>query len=166
MAETRARYDDFDNLMLRHKTLIRRLCWWHSGGEEHLCADLMQEVAIALWHYRHTLRPDATPQQERLWVKYHCRSVFSHRRRRRTIETETLGEQHDAAEPVDGLRETIEDLAADLNPHEHELLELLLGGYSVAEIAEQMHIKAASVSQLRQRIVIKMRETYEKQNKT
>lgn len=166
MAETRERYDDFDNLMLRHKTLIRRLCWWHSGGEDALCADLMQEVATALWHYRHTLRPDATAQQERLWVKYHCRSVFSHRRRRHTIETEPLGEQHDTAEPVDSHRETLEDLATCLTPHEHELLEMLLNGYSVAEIAERMHIKAASVSQLRQRIVIKMREAYEKQTKT
>ncbi|MBO7101751.1 MAG: sigma-70 family RNA polymerase sigma factor [Bacteroidales bacterium] len=160
MTEHTERYTDFDKLMLRHKTLIRRLCWWHSGGESALCADLMQEVAIDLWHYRHTLRPDATEQQERLWVKYHCRSVFSHRRRRKTIDTESLAEKHDIAEPAEDLRETIEELATDLNPHERKMLDLLLNGYSIAEIAAQLQIKATSASQLRFRVIEKMKQAY------
>ena len=148
MAEHIERYNDFDGLMLRHKALIRRLCWWHSGGESALCSDLMQEVAIDLWHYRHTLRPDATEQQERLWVKYHCRSVFSHRRRRKKIDTVPL-----------------EDLATGLSPHEHQLLEMLLNGYGIGEIAEAMQIKASSASQLRLRVIGKMREAYEAQHR-
>ena len=161
MVELTERYNDFDRLILRHKALIRRLCWWHSGGETDLCADLMQEVAAALWRCRHSLRPDATEQQERLWVKYHCRSIFSHRRRRKRIVTVPLEEGCEVAECVDELRETLEELAAGLSPHEHRLLELLLDGYSVGEIAEMLQIKASSVSQLRLRVIGKMREAYE-----
>ena len=165
MAEHTERYNDLDGLMLRHKALIRRLCWWHSGGESALCSDLMQEVAIDLWHYRHTLRPDATEQQERLWVKYHCRSVFSHRRRRKKIDTVPLEEDFDVAEPVSEHRETLEDLATGLSPHEHQLLEMLLNGYGIGEIAEAMQIKASSASQLRLRVIGKMREAYEAQHR-
>lgn len=165
MADNRMRYEDFDAIVTRHKTLIRRLCWWHADGNSSLCADLMQEAVTALWHYRHTLRPEATAQQERLWVKYHCRSVFSHRRRRKNLDTVPLNEKIDFAEPTNSHRETIEDLAIGLTLHEHQMLDLLLEGYNIAEIAELMNIKPASASTLRQRIIAKMRQTYEEQNR-
>ncbi|MBR1766395.1 MAG: sigma-70 family RNA polymerase sigma factor [Bacteroidales bacterium] len=162
------RYSDFDLLVQRHQGYIRRLCWWHTEGGSEECADLMQECLAALWHYRHTLRPDATAPQERLWVKYHCRSVFSHRKRRHRIPTLHLDQQ--TLSPTgnpdlpDDPRELIDELASSLSPSEHRLLGLILEGYSIAEISSILGIRPASVSQSRYRIIEKMKQQSKKLN--
>lgn len=159
MADNRTRYDDFDSLVDRHKALVRRMCWWHASGNSMRCADLMQDCFLALWHYRHTLRADASERQERAWVKLHCRSVFSHSDRREEVETVPLEEGMAVAEESESPRQRLEEMAACLTPYEHRVLELILDGYSIAEIAETLEIKPASVSQLRYRMIEKMRNT-------
>ena len=84
------RYDDFDSLVARHRKLIRGLCRWKAGGQAWLMSELIQEVTTQLWHYRHKLRPDATPGEEREWVRFHCRSVFAHSIRKREREVEVV----------------------------------------------------------------------------
>lgn len=158
MAHQNTRYSDFDSLVHRHGSYIRRLCWWHASGHSEECADLMQDCLTALWHYRHTLRADATPAQERLWVKLHCRSVFSHRRRIPELPLAPLDENHADNEPSDNNRALINALAINLSTHEHHILSLILDGYSVAEIATLLGTKAASVSQTRYRIIEKMKK--------
>jgi DNA-binding CsgD family transcriptional regulator len=61
--------------------------------------------------------------------------------------------------------ELIQELAADLSSHEHELLNLILQGYNTSEMADIMGIKAASVSVERNRIIKKMRLRAEKNGK-
>lgn len=61
--------------------------------------------------------------------------------------------------------ELIQELAADLSSHEHELLNLILQGYNTSEMADMMGIKAASVSVERNRIIKKMRLRAEKNGK-
>ncbi len=158
MATDTNRYSDFDRLMQRHKGLIRRLCWWQASGHREECEDLMQDCLADLWHYRHTLRPDANEKQERLWVKYHCRSVFSHRNARPTIETTTLDEARTVAEENIDTRSLIAELATTLSDSEHRVLDLILNGFSTAEIAELLGVKAATISQTRYRIIEKMKK--------
>ena len=157
MATETNRYSDFDRLMQRHKALIRRLCWWQASGHREDCEDLMQDCLAALWHYRHTLRPDANERQERLWVKYHCRSVFSHLNARHSIDTTSLDEARTIAEETVDKRALINSLATTLTEYEHRVLDLILDGYTTAEIAATMGIKAASISQTRYRIIEKMK---------
>lgn len=157
------RYDDFDRMVIRHKGYIRKLCWWYAGGDELVCTELVQAVLEQLWMYREKLREGASEWQERAWVKYHCRSVFSHRRRKKRHEMVSL-EGCEVAEPTNNLRETLLDMADDLTKHEMEVLRLILDGYRPAEIAERMGVKAHSISQLRTRMIEKMRSTYERKH--
>lgn len=152
-------YDDFDRTVLRHRDYIRRLCWWHAGGDEQRCAELVQMVLVQLWEYRDKLRPDAGERQVHAWVRYHCRSVFSHQQRRHRPPEVSIDKVQVAA-PVDERRETLLDLAVDLTPHEMEVLQMILDGYSAAEIAQTLGIKPHSVSQLRLRIIEKMKKRY------
>lgn len=158
MAQQNTRYSEFDSLVHRHSAYIRRLCWWQASGHSEECADLMQDCLTALWHYRHTLRPDATPAQERLWVKYHCRSVFSHRRRTPEPEFTSLDEARLGADDAPDNRALINELAVGLTPLEHRVLDLILDGYTPTEIADLLGSRAATVSQMRYRIIEKMRK--------
>ena len=47
--------------------------------------------------------------------------------------------------------------ATTLTEYEHRVLDLILDGYTTAEIAATMGIKAASISQTRYRIIEKMK---------
>lgn len=159
MPTDNARYDDFDRMVLRHRAFIRHLCWWQASGHNEECADLVQECLLTLWHYRHTLRPGATQGQERQWVKYHCRSVFSHRNAKYRPWIVSLDEMQPLPqeEPPDN-RERIEELARHLTDYEHRVLNLILDGYSLGDIAALLGIKTKSVSQIRYRIIEKMKK--------
>lgn len=143
--------------MKRHMGLIRGMCAWHATGGAVECADLVQDVLAQLWHYRDRLRQGATLLEERAWVRYHCRSVFSHRRRHGELPTVSLDEEMAVADEHDTSGETLKAMAAVLNEREHELLELLLDGYSIAEIAKRLRMKERSVSMMKYRMIMKMR---------
>ena len=152
------RYIDFDRLMARHRGLIKRLCWWYAGGKADAVADLIQEVLLSLWHYRHTLRPDATAAQERAWVRLHCRSVFEHQRRRPEVETVPMEEaQHEAAADT-SVRDAIDRLSVDLDEREHRVLELLLDGYTDGEIAAITGMEEREAKRLHAMVIEKMKK--------
>lgn len=158
------KYDDFDRLMLRHGKLVRWMCWIYSGGDEVRTADMVQEVLLGLWRCCDTLRPGASEIQERAWVRWHCRSVLQHLRRRREVVTVALPQWEledldvgQEREETAAQREMLYSLAEGLTEHEHKVLELLMENYSVAEIAAKLGIKPRSVSQLKLRIIEKMK---------
>lgn len=152
------RYDEFDRLVHRHGAYIRRLCWWQSSGRSEDCADLIQDCLLDLWHFRHTLRPNATEGQERLWVKYRCRSVFSHRKGPRPYELVPLDAARSVADDPEDKRRLLEEMACCLNELEHQVLTLLLDGYSRTEIGEMLDLTPKHVSQIRFRIIEKMKK--------
>ena len=153
-----SRYTDFDALAARHQGLIRSLCWWYAGGKADAVADLIQDVMLSLWHYRHTLRADASAAQERQWVRLHCRSVFEHQRRRPQVETVPMEEAlHVAAEDTSA-RDAIDRLAVDLSLLEHRVLELVLDGYSDGEIATVMKVSATEARRMHATVIEKMKQ--------
>ncbi|MCR5588420.1 MAG: sigma-70 family RNA polymerase sigma factor [Bacteroidales bacterium] len=154
----KTRYTDFDALAARHQRLIRSLCWWYAGGKADQVADLIQDVLLSLWHYRHTLRTGATAVQERAWVRLHCRSVFEHQRRRPQVETVPMEEALHVAADDTAARDTIDRLAADLSLLEHRVLELVLDGYTDGEIATAMKVSAAEARRMHAAVIEKMKQ--------
>lgn len=152
------RYNDFDRLVARHRGLIKRLCWWYAGGKADAVADLMQEVMLHLWRYRHTLRADAGELQERAWVWIRCRSVFEHLRRRPTVETVPLEAALHVAAVDESHAELIDRLAADLTDAEHKVLELVLDGYTDGEMGMVLKISAAEAKRLHAAVIEKMKQ--------
>ena len=55
-------------------------------------------------------------------------------------------------------RSLIAELATTLSDSEHRVLDLILNGFSTAEIAELLGVKAATISQTRSRIIEKMKK--------
>ena len=157
------RYSDFDALVARHRKLIRGLCWWKAGGRPGMMSELMQEVTMQLWHYRHKLRPDATTGEEREWVRLHCRSVFEHmgRKEEREVEVVPLEEAAHVAADEGSHAEIIDRLAANLTQQEHYALELILDGYTDGEIAFLLHIEVDEARSLHDNVIEKMKRCAE-----
>ena len=153
-----SRYNDFDRLVARHRGLIKRLCWWQAGGKADAVADLMQEVMLHLWRYRHTLRADAGELQERAWVWIRCRSVFEHQRRRPRVETVPMEEALEVAVEDTSARDAIDRLAADLTVLEHRVLDLVLDGYTDGEIATVMKVSATEARRIHATLIEKMKQ--------
>ena len=89
-ANNQPTHDQFHALILRHRDLIERLCMRRAAGDYHRCAELRQNCYISIWRHAASLRPDATPLQETLWVVWQCRSVFSRLRFLRRSAAEIL----------------------------------------------------------------------------
>lgn len=159
MPTNKTRYDDFDRLVMRHRRWIRLLCCWYSRGNATDTADLVQEVLERMWRKRESLREEVSESGERAWIRWQCRSVAEHHSRRKTPVMVPLDDQefHDDTSDAER-RELLLSLAEGLNDSERQLLDLLLEGYSTAEAAEKMGMKAHTADQLRYRMIQKMKE--------
>lgn len=152
--------DPFDELLKRHRPMVWRMCWISARGNYERCRDLVQEVSIALWRHFGQLRPDATLQEERAWVRWQTRSVldFQRRMQRPTPLPLTPGMADlQAADDILEQQEELEELMSTLNDDERRMLQLQLEGYRADEIAEAMGLKRDAVYQRLHRAVVKMR---------
>lgn len=152
--------DPFDELLKRHRPMVWRMCWISARGNYERCRDLVQEVSIALWRHFGQLRPDATLQEERAWVRWQTRSVldFQRRMQRPTPLPLTPGMADlQAADDILEQQEELEELMSTLNDDERRMLQLQLEGYRADEIAEAMGLKRDAVYQRLHRVVGKMR---------
>ena len=70
------RHSTYTALLMRHREMLWRLCLNRANGDSDRSKDLMQEITIALWENYDKLRLDASPAQERAWVRWQARSVF------------------------------------------------------------------------------------------
>lgn len=154
------RHDAYTALLMRHRTMLWRMCRRRAHGDRDLACDLLQEVSIALWENFHKLRPESTLHQERAWVCWQARSVFDQRDRRPQLNTEPLSEVlADTLADEDSLqhKETLDDLLAALSPDEQQMMRLYLEGYSPDEISKQMGLKRDTVYQRMHRATRKMK---------
>lgn len=153
----------FDHIVGTYNRLIRRLCWQRSWNDESLCMELMQDVYITVWRRLHTLNSPAGKGREIAWVITQCRSVFSHRSRRRRPEYVEIDERiADTTMWTDGSEaaEVIADLSQGLTGHERQVLGLIIEGFSPEEIGQRLGIKTGSVRILKHRIIMKMRKNH------
>lgn len=160
-------HDQFHALILRHRDLIERLCMRRAAGDYHRCAELRQDCYISIWRHAASLRPDATPLQETLWVYWQCRSVFSRlrtlRRSLHFIPLDNAMANTIAAPDETTLHDYIDSLADILTPYERHALQLMAEGYNPDDMARELGIKTHSAVQLRYRIKAKLRNHFKKQ---
>lgn len=152
--------DSFNELLKRHRPMVWRMCWISAHGNYERCRDLVQEVSIALWRHFDQLRPDATLQEERAWVRWQTRSVLDFQRRmQRPAPLPLTPGMADlqAADDILEQQEELEELMSTLNDDERRMLRLQLEGYRADEIAEAMGLKRDAVYQRLHRVVGKMR---------
>ena len=163
------RYSHFDSLIKRHEAQIEHLCLLRAWGDRSLCDELKQECYISIWQHEHQIPVDLSPRQEARWVYWLYRSAFSrHHYLQRALPWVSLDERMAdtvAAEDDSQTSELLDTMASVLTPHECYAMELMLQGYSTSEVARILHIRPPSAYQLRHRIIIKLRNHYNNNNK-
>ena len=151
----------FTDFLNRHRPMIWRMCWLAARGNYERCSDLAQEVSIAIWRHFDQLRPNASPQEERAWVRWQARSVIDLQRRlKKSLPmvpltpgmADTLSSTDSAPQ-----KEELDRLMSSLGPDERHLLQLLLEGYHADEIGEALGMGRDVVYQRYHRALKKMR---------
>lgn len=142
--------------------LLRERCWYYSGTDQRLFAELLHEVFIDLWSAIDLFDPSFSPRQQRQWLRSRCRGVY--KRHRRLLGPSLLPLSVDMPDDVSPelLRESIEELAEDLDDTERNLLDLLLQGYSNAESAQRLGLSRSAVTKRYRRMIEKMKQRYRK----
>ncbi len=154
------RHDTYTALLLRHRTLVWRMCWLRARGNWDLCNDLLQEASIALWLNLDKLHPDSTPGEERAWVRWQVQSLFEHMGRRHRLPTvpfTTAMAESIADDDSQRVKDDIAEVMAILNADEQRLLSLQIEGYRPEEIASIMGLNRDAVYQRLHRAIVKAR---------
>ena len=154
--------EQYTALLLRHRKLVWKLCSRYAKSDCDLCADLVQEVSIALWERYGQLRPGSSFFVERRWVNLNTRSVLGHLHRRGKVVTVPISREmaeRIAAEQDTG-GELVEELATALSDKERAILQLRRDGYTADEIADRMGMTRPAVYQSVYRMVNKLKQTY------
>ena len=150
----------YTDLLLRYRELIWRLCRRYARRNPERCAELVQEVSVALWEHYGRLRKDATPFEERAWVIWNTRAVLVAIERHPQVKTVTLAARmlDSIADDRDRDRELVAELMAALSDDDRRLLQLRLDGYSAEEIGGQMGLTRNAVYQRIYRIINKLKQ--------
>ena len=153
----------FQQLMERHKRMIRRLCVLYSDGDEHLCRDLIQEAVAGMWLNFSVSQARMWSGARGAWVYWQTRHFVSNAVRDwRLRERRAGGSAEEAEEQGEGADVAlVDELGADLQGRERQLLELLRQGYRYEEIAAKMDVSLATVKRMRASMVEAMRRRAE-----
>lgn len=153
------RHKTFTDLLRGYSNLIWSMCHHAAHGDLEQCRDLFQDVSLRLWQHFGELRPDAQPHEKKAWVEWQTRHVLEHAARRQRPEPMgELPEQPDGDALVDiEIRSLINDLLAQLQPDERQLVQMRLEGYSAGEIADKMGLSRDTVYQRIHRTLLKAR---------
>ncbi len=153
----------FRQLLERHKRMIRRLCVLYSDGDEQLCRDLIQEAVAGMWLNFSVRQARMWSGAQGAWVYWQTRHFIFNamrdwhlRERRAGCGGEKAKEEGHVAE-----ENLVDELAADLQGRERQLLELLRQGYRYEEIAAKMGVSLATVKRVRASMVEAMRRRAE-----
>lgn len=152
----------FTSLLVRHHSMLWRMCWRRSGKDTECCKDLMQEVAIDLWKNLDKLRPDASAQQERAWVGWRARSVFFRIGRTKQVPLEQLTDDlvdNTADSDSRHLDEILDSCIASLSDNDQQMVRLYLEGYNADEIGQKIGTSRDAVYQRMRRAIKKMRHS-------
>jgi len=149
----------YTELLLRHRSLVWKICWARSHGNYERCRDLVQEVSLSLWEHYGRLRPKSSTLQERAWVLWHTRTVLDHLHRRPSPTLVPLSEDWPAEE--DGSREALDELLDSLGKEDRQMMKMRLDGFGTDEICKEFGMGRDAVYQRIHRIIERLRKELE-----
>ena len=158
---------EFEQLVGRHRKLIKFLCLRASYGQELYFQDLMQECYLTLLKKMPELKAGTSELRERSWVFWCCRDAIARYRYQLKRFPGFLNEKlmADIGEvPGEVTQLTIDDLAACLDGIERRCFLLMAAGASDQEIERELGLKHSSLFQMRYTIKKKLQQYMDNEN--
>ena len=152
--------EQYTTLLLRHKETIWKLCRKYAKHDADRCADLVQEVSIALWEHFARLQPDASPLEEKNWVMSNTRLVLRNIHRTKQLEFLPIDKsmEENIADNRDSSREQLKELFDELSDEERWIMQRRYEGYNAKEIGTMMNLSSNAVYQRIIRIIDKLQQ--------
>lgn len=150
----------YTSLLRRHRKLVWRLCLRYARYDSDRCADMVQEVSIALWERFGRLRANASTLEEKAWVYWNTRYILGRMQHQRRFDTVPINEwmEDTLADERDGGNDCLEDLLSRLTEEDRTLVKQWLDGYKAEEIGEMTGMTRNNVYQRMFRIIQKLKK--------
>jgi RNA polymerase sigma factor (sigma-70 family) len=156
--------EKYDGLMKRHLRLINRRCYiislYSNVSYEDAVQDVLLEIALRLDMLDENMPPDT----ERLWIINIVRRTLRSNKARKEILTYVADDWENivVADTQKDYAEIFDEIAPYLEPDDRKMVQYLLEGYKIREIAEKMDIDRNTLSQRKYRLKNKIKNIYAK----
>ena len=156
--------EKYDGLMKRHLRLINRRCYiislYSNVSYEDAVQDVLLEIALRLDMLDENMPPDT----ERLWIINIVRRTLRRNKVRKEILTYVADDWENivVADTQKDYAEIFDEIAPYLEPDDRKMVQYLLEGYKIREIAEKMDIDRNTLSQRKYRLKNKIKNIYAK----
>ena len=156
--------EKYDGLMKRHLRLINRRCYiislYSNVSYEDAVQDVLLEIALRLDMLDENMPLDT----ERLWIINIVRRTLRRNKARKEILTYVADDWENivVADTQKDYAEIFDEIAPYLEPDDRKMVQYLLEGYKIREIAEKMDIDRNTLSQRKYRLKNKIKNIYAK----
>lgn len=150
-------------LLKRHKKIVWERCWRYSDGDFELCRDLVQEVTINIFLHRDTLRPGVSEKEELAWLVLLTRRTLHDLHRKKGGDPERLAavlEELNSDDSRQSAREQAQEIIDALPERDRIIMQKRFEGYSIEEIADQLHTTPSNLSHRIQRIIKNLKQKF------
>ena len=166
-------YERIEELLGRYRRMVWAVCWRRAFGNKERCREMLQEVAFRMMESE-VPPPDADdPKAERRWVMLRTRSILDHWRRQSELRQDEvpmdplwLASLDQAVEASHEEQcELVDTLQSFLDDDDRRIVALLREGFSADHIAAQLGLSRNAFYQRYRRVILRMRNIYDKLNK-
>lgn len=167
MHQQNEKYEYYGHVLNKWGKYIWRSCvdaTLHWGTHD----DAVQDISYRLWYKLDDMGMDKFAEEEDRMVKGVVRNVLLEHYRKRVRDKNTItytSDIQDVEIQAADNGSAIDDIVPFLNADERNFLELYRQGYELKDIAEKTGKSYIAVRQRKSRIIKKMKNIYEKQNK-
>ena len=156
--------ETLSGLMKRHLRLINRRCYIFALCSNILYEDAVQDVLLEIALKLDTLDENISPDNERLWVINIIRRTLRKNKQRKEILTYIADDFENklVADTKPDYAELLDEMMPYMEHDDRMLVQYLIEGYKIAEIAKMMDIDKNTLTQRKYRLKNKIKNIYKK----
>lgn len=156
--------EKLSGLMKRHLRLINRRCYIFTLCSNVLYEDAVQDVLLEIALHLDTLDENMSENNERLWVINIIRRTLRRNKARKEILTYIADDLENTlvADTMPDYAELFDEIMPYMEPDDRMLVQYLIEGYKMSEIAEMMDIDKNILTQRKYRLKNKIKNIYKK----
>ena len=154
---------DFEQLLDRYKLALKVRCATWCRGDTASAKDAYQDILAELWQQMDSRKPDMARKEESLWVLNIARRVLRDKHGKKRVELvlcNDVGVFEKNRHTVVCNRELIDELKTHLDDKNRMVVENILQGFGVNDMATMYGIDQEAMAKRQYRAIQKLTEKY------